>query len=178
MDALIGTAERYAQALTEMAVEQGELEAVTHDLELARRVFTERELVAFMGNPAAPAKAKMELLDELFGGKASATLTVFLKVIVTRRRERLMPGIIQAARHQCLARQGFQIVQVTTPYTMDDGLRSAVRDRLEAALGRKLHLECFVNKNLIGGIVIRHGDELIDASILGMLRRLREMLET
>jgi len=178
MDALTGPAERYGLALLEMAVEENTLTAVTGDLETARRVFAETELTAFIGNPAVPAQAKLELIDRLFQGKTSETFFVFLKVIINRRRERLLPGIVQAAYYQCLARQGIEVVFVTTSHEMDEDLKRALRERLEAVLGKRLYLEYRMNKNLIGGIVIRHGDGLLDASILGMLRRIQEMLES
>ena len=178
MDALTGPAERYGQALMEMAVEQGELETVTRDLALARSVFAQPELAAFMGSPAVPRQAKMEILETLFAGKIGATLLTFLKVIVDRRSERQLPGIIQAAHYRCLARQGIDVVFVTTPYPLDDSLRHAIEERLASVLKKRLFFEYRVNKNLIGGLVIRRGDELLDLSVFGMLRRLREMLET
>ena len=138
MDALTGSAERYGRALLEMAVEQGELQTVTRDLELARRVFDEPELMAFIGNPAVPGQAKLELLDRLLAARISQILLVFLKVVVNRRRERQLSGIIRAAHYLCLARLGFEVVFLTTPYPLEDDLKQAVRERLEAVLGSKL----------------------------------------
>lgn len=166
----------FGRAIAEIAEENGELEAVTADLETARQAFTVPELRVFFANPLVPRQAKLDLIEAVFAGRCTVTFQFFLKVIVSRRRGRLMPEILRAGLHECLARRGIEVVSVTTAVPLDDGQKAKIREALAAGLGVPIYTEHHLSPALMGGIVIKRGDQLLDASVLGILRRIEDLL--
>ncbi|MGE5528678.1 MAG: ATP synthase F1 subunit delta [Patescibacteria group bacterium] len=176
MDAVGKPALTYGQALAEYAQERGDLPEVIEDLKTANVAFAQAELSGIFANPLVPRKVKHELIDRIFAGRTGETFRSFLHVVVERRRERLLGGIVEAALHACLARQGIEVVFVTTPAVLPEDLREEIRLGLKKALGVEVYPEFRVNANLLGGIVIRRGDQLLDASVMGILHRLGEQM--
>ena len=176
MEAVSGPAREFGRALAELAVEQDELAAIARDLEGAREVLAPPEVKAFFANPLIQRQAKLDLVEKLFAGRATETFLRFLKVVVIRRRERLIREIIQQALYECLARQGREVIFVTTSQPLDPGQTGPITQGLASALGAGIYPEFRVNPNLLGGIIVRRGDQLLDASISGILRRLGELL--
>jgi len=176
MDALRGPARLYGQALAELASEESQLAAVIHDLEIAREAFSLRELGLFFGNPLVPRQAKLDLLDVIFAPWTTTTFLLFLRVVIVRRRERLIRDIILAALYECLAHNGTEVVFVTTSVPLDAEQEELVRQGLASALGVSIYPEFRVNPNLLGGLVVRRGEQVLDASVLGILRQIGESL--
>ncbi|NLG83236.1 MAG: F0F1 ATP synthase subunit delta, partial [Firmicutes bacterium] len=97
-------------------------------------------------------------------------------VVVSRRRERSIRGILRAGLHACLELAGVEVVQVTTAVPLSPEEQEMARKQLATALGKPVHPEFQVNPGLRGGIIIRRGEQLLDASLLGILRRIGESL--
>lgn len=176
MDALSGPVRLYGRALAELAAEQNVLAEVIADLQKAQAVFAVPEMEAFLAHPLAPKAAKLELIDRLFRGRVSAVFHSFLHVVVSRRRERSIRGILRAGLHACLELAGVEVVQVTTAVPLSPEEQEMARKQLATALGKPVHPEFQVNPGLLGGIIIRRGEQLLDASLLGILRRIGESL--
>ena len=77
-----------------------------------------------------------------------------------------------------LERRGIAVAYVTTAVPLNEEEQAAVQRRLGALIGKQIELRAEVDPNIIGGIVARVGDQLIDGSVLNQLRRLRERLIT
>ncbi|MGE5598528.1 MAG: ATP synthase F1 subunit delta [Bacteroidota bacterium] len=178
MDAVSGPGAAYAKALAEVAEEAGELSDVTRDLALAREALTQRELRLFLANPLVPRAAKLELVEKLFAGRTTKTFLSLLRVVIARRRAARLREIIAACRAECLARRGILPAVVTTAVALPPETAEMVRRRLAAVMGREVEAEFRVDPRLLGGIVIRAGDELLDGSVLGIIDRLSVLLTT
>lgn len=176
MDAVTGTAATFGRAFAELAAERNELEAAVRDLESARAAFALPEMARFFANPLVPKEAKLEVAEKVFAGCTSKTFLPFLKVVVMRRRARLIPEILRAALHQCFDLLGVAVVTITTAMELEEELRGDLRQQIAEHLGRPVHPEFRVNPNLLGGIIIRHGDKILDASVSGILRRMEDTL--
>lgn len=178
MDALNGPAAAFAKALAEVAEESGELQAVTADLALAREALTQRELHLFLANPLVPREAKLELVAELFAGRTTKTFHSFLRVVIERRRTARLREIVAACHAECLVKQGITPVVVTTAIALPPEQAEMARQRLAAFLGGEIETEFRVDPRLIGGIVIRAGDRMLDGSVLGFIETLTGLLTT
>lgn len=178
MDAVTAkeTARLFGVALAELAEERDELQPITADLRWVREAMALPDLRAFLGNPLVPRRAKLDLVDQIFGGRANETLRLFFRVIVARRRERLMREIVAAALHECLIKQGYEIVFVTSAVKLAEDQETLIQEALAKAIGKPVHVEFRINPGLIGGIVVRRGDQLLDASVLGILSHIEELL--
>jgi len=132
------------------------------------------KLEAALTSPRVPDEAKSQMLDKAFGGKMSATLLNFLKVVCEHRRFDCIRAMNRAAHSLQNELTGRVDVQITTVEPLTDELGERVADRLEALLGKKVNLTTQIDADLIGGLEVRVGDTVYDASVLGRLGRLRQ----
>lgn len=132
------------------------------------------KLDAALASPRVPEEAKLEMLDKAFGGNMSVTLLSFLKVVCEHRRFDCVRAMNRAAHTLQNELTGRVDVQITTVEPLTDELCTRVADRLEELLGKKVNLTTQIDADLIGGLEVRVGDTVYDASVLGRLGRLRE----
>jgi len=132
------------------------------------------KLEATLTSPRVPEDAKVQMLDKAFGGKMSATLLNFLKVVCEHRRFDCVRAMNRAAHELQNELTGRVDVQITTVEPLTDELGERVADRLETLLGKKVNLTTQIDADLIGGLEVRVGDTVYDASVLGRLGRLRQ----
>ncbi len=166
----------YAKALLGAAVKAGEAAAVVEELDSFVADVLDRlpSLEATLASPRVPAEAKLALLDKSLAGRMSGTLLTFLKVVCRHGRFDCTRAILRAARRQLNELEGRVDVQVRTPTPLSAELRGLVTRRLESLLGKQVNLFVQDDESLIGGMVVRVGDMVYDASVANELRRLRE----
>jgi F-type H+-transporting ATPase subunit delta len=168
----------YARALYELAEERGELAAVLQEVEYLRRLLIEdRDFRAFVLTPGIDANEKKAAFDRIFSGRLSATLLDFFQVVVVRKsRAGLLEDIIADLLAICDERANRVHVEAVTAAP----LASGQADRLSAALAAKLKktivLDPRVDAEILGGLVVRYGDWVIDASVRSQLRNLSTLI--
>lgn len=163
--ALLGTSEK--AGISDQVLE--ELDSVVHDVwpNLPR-------LRGALESPRVPYEAKLRMLDQAFGDKMVRQLLNFLKVVCKHGRMDCLGAIHAAAHRQLDELRGRVAVRVKTATELDEGLRERIRQRLEQALGRQVVIRAEVEPELIGGMVVRVGDTVYDASVVNRLTRLRQ----
>jgi F-type H+-transporting ATPase subunit delta len=166
----------YAKALLGAAVAPGQAAAVVEELDSFVSDVLDRLPVfeATLASPRVPAEAKLALLDKGLGGRMSDTLLTFLKVVCRHQRFDCMRAIRRAAWHLQNEWEGRVDVLVRTPAPLSAELRGLVTRRLESLLGKQVNLVVQEDESLIGGMVVRVGDVVYDASVANELNRLRE----
>ncbi|MBC8873785.1 MAG: ATP synthase F1 subunit delta [Planctomycetes bacterium] len=132
------------------------------------------KLEAALASPRVPEEAKLDMLDRAFAAKMSVTLLNFLKVVCEHRRFDCVRAMNRAAHVLRNELTGWVDVRITTVEPLTDELCERVTDRLEALLGKRVILVTEIDAELIGGLEVRVGDTVYDASVLGRLGRLRE----
>ena len=163
--ALLGAAE--TQQLSSDALVD-ELESLVNDV-LNRFP----DLEATLASPRIAPAEKEQLLDRVFGGRASEGLLTFLKVVGRHGRLNCLRQIRTAAREELDRRRGRISVIVTTAAAIDDGLKSQIASKLEASTGLPVNLDCKVDPSIIGGLVVRVGDTVYDSSVRNQLAQLK-----
>ncbi len=166
----------YAKALLGAAAKSNETAAVLEQLDsVVQDVLTRLpKVAAALSSPRVPHEAKEQMLDKAFGGKMSPTLLNFLKVLSRRGRLDCLAAISAAARRQYNEATGRIQVTVRTAEGISDEQRDAIAARLQQALGGEGDMQTSVDPSLIGGIVVRVGDQVFDGSIARRLVRLRD----
>ena len=124
-------------------------------------------------SPRIPLEAKQRMLDKAFGGKMCVPLLNFLKVVCGHGRMDCLAAIHGAARQLYNELRGRVTVAVRTAVPVDDEMLDQIRGRLQESLGREVELQTRVDPELIGGIVVRVGDTVYDASVVNRLSRLK-----
>ena len=174
----------YAEALIDTAGKQGAAEDVVADLEaVAIEVFDASPRVELMlSNPRIDPASKTALLDRVLGGRVHPITLKFLKVLAARRRLDAARGVARAARKLLDERSGRLSVQVTTAQPLDAAQLEQLKSRLQLSMGAEIRIQTRVDPEILGGLIVRVGDTLFDASVDGRLRqmqrRTREHAET
>ena len=169
------TARRYAEAAFDVAQQDGDVDGWLADLQKAREVLRDPAAAPYFRDPNVPRDAKVDSVESLFGNLHPHVLNL-LRVLVTRQRVHLVPGIVQ--EFEALEREARGIAQadVTVARPITDAEQSAIGQRLSEVTGKQVHVQTHVDPAILGGIVVRIGDRLIDSSVAGRLERLRQEL--
>jgi F-type H+-transporting ATPase subunit delta len=173
-----GTALRYATAAFSVANERGELDQWLATLNEFARVLQMPSARVVFASPAVPGAQKVAAINRLLPNAPPLVLN-FLRILATRDRLDEVPGIAQALADQINRRRGIVIAEVTTAIPLDPELEKVIAQRLASYLHRepdKITLRTHVDPSLIGGVVARVGDQVIDDSVRGRLERLRRTL--
>lgn len=169
---------RYAEALYDIALKQNLVDKIEAELKAVEVIFSENiDLQKVLYHPQITAADKKELLNKLFNGKVSEVTGNFLALLVDRRREAFFGDIV--AEFVSLANVVRNIVaaQVASAVQLNDKEKGNL-DRILAKLtGKKVQTSYAVDPSLIGGVVVRIGDKIIDGSIKTRMANLKERLK-
>lgn len=167
-----GAARRYNQALTELAQENGTFDAWLRDLDVLNALISDQEVAQFLQNPGVQDAQKLSAADAVLTDVQPEARTLF-HMLIERRRLKLLPEIVELMNESALGAKGVVRVDVTTADALDDAGKELVRERLKSIVGKDVELHLHEDASIIGGIVARIGDQVIDGSVLNQLRRLR-----
>ena len=170
-----GSARRYAQAVFDIAKEQGSLDQWRDDLQNLADVLGLADVQGFMAMPRVTQEIKQELLEQHLGS-VSPMARNLASILVRRSRVHLAPGILNDYLEMLDEERGVVSAQVTSAVPMDDELQDQVQQLLNQQIGRDLRLSVDVNPEIIGGFIARVGDRVLDGSTRSRLRNLRDWL--
>ncbi len=169
------SSEFYARAVLEMALQRSQLEKCRLDLRRIGDIATDAELMSSLRDPGLPLDAKEGLLKEGMGDVSDTVLNlVFL--LVGRGKVKIASEISQEYDRLLDAHYGIEHAEVVSAVPLDEGDREKVSSRLEQMTGRKFALDVEVAPDILGGLIIKIGDTLIDRSLRGRLEALRRDL--
>jgi F-type H+-transporting ATPase subunit delta len=170
-------ARRYAKSLLDLAKERGELETVNNDMKLLAEVCSSsHDLRVLLGSPIISGDKKLSILKRVFSGKISALSMSFFDVVTRKGRESQLEAIAVEFTRAYKEHKGIQTAIVTSAIGLDDKLRASVYKMVKESLNSEVELIEKVDKDLIGGFVLRVGDKQYDASIARDLRMMKQEL--
>jgi ATP synthase F1 delta subunit len=169
-------AQVYARSLFEVAREQSKLDEIKEQLgDFADTLGASHDLQVFFFSPYFSSKEKQEGLDKAVSG-ADDILVNFLKLLIENHR---MPVIFRVRRaYDGLWEQENRLlpVSVTSAVELDQTTVGQIGDRIAEQTGRKVELSSHVDPDLLGGIVVRVGNQVLDASVRNRLEQLRKQV--
>jgi F-type H+-transporting ATPase subunit delta len=168
----------YARAAFEYAREHDALAQWSEQLATAAAVAADSGLQAVLDNPSLTAEQQARTVIEVCGDALGAEARNFISILATNKRLALLPEIYQQfARFKANLEKSVD-VEVVSAFDLDE----ATSDRLAQVLSRKLEREVKVStttdRDLLGGVLIRAGDMVIDGSVRGRLNKLAEALNS
>ena len=169
-------ARRYAEAAFQLAERDDALDAWATGLEAAAAAVTDEAVARFIDNPAVPLPDRLAILEKAISGRAPDGVLNIAKILATRRASDRLSGIASEFRRLLNQRRGIVEALVTSAAPLSADEVSAVRDKVARLTDRTVDLRTAVDDALIGGLTVRIGDTLYDASVRGRLERLRESL--
>jgi F-type H+-transporting ATPase subunit delta len=166
-------AEVYARSLFEVARDQGKLDQLREQLgQFADALDQNRELAVFFFSPYFSTKEKQEGLERLLDG-ADETFLNFLKLLIENHR---MPVIFRTRQqYERLWERENELlaVEITSAIALDEETTQSLGKSIGERAGRKVKLAAHVDPDILGGIVLRVGNSILDASIRNRLEQLR-----
>ena len=170
------SARRYAEAAFQTGRADGTLDAWERDMRVLGTTMRHPELRRLMQHPAVPYSEKERVLRRVLGrGVAPAAVNLVL-LMVRRGRPGAIDRMIARFAELLRRQRGIALAQVRTALPLDEGQRAAVAARLRSLTGAQVEMEETVDPDLIGGVAVRIGDRLYDASVRSRLERLRARL--
>lgn len=167
-------AQPYAQALLSIAQSNNLTEEFGADARtLIELVSGSQDLQNFLDNPFIQAETKKNMFKQLLGENVSPYLRNFLLLLVDRRRIAFLEPILQ--QYLALLRQLNKIVlaEVSSAVALTEAQLQQIKEKVLAITdAREVEIETKVDTELIGGVIIKVGSQVIDASLRGQLRRL------
>jgi F-type H+-transporting ATPase subunit delta len=165
---------RYAEAAFQLATRDDSIETWRRELELAAAM-TDGQLMDVLANPALPLDERLDAANRVLADLSQSVRNlVFL--LVRRRRIEQLPRVVAEFIRLDERRQEITHATATSAAPLTDIERKALTARLEQMTGGRIALETDVDAGLLGGLVVRVGDRLIDGSVRGRLERLRNQL--
>ena len=171
------TAVSYARSLLELANERNQADAIGQEMAAIREIIEQQPtFAAFLANPGIGTGERTATLEKVFRGRASPLVWNFLSVVNNHGRLGLLGAIAQAFHDLLDEQKGNVEVDVTVAQKLAPDQLEQVRQRVSQALGKTAVVHQYVDPEIIGGLVIRVEDRLIDASVRYQLDAMRERL--
>jgi len=163
----------YARSAFSLAEEQDATQSLQDELEeLVKQLDREPALERFLSSPLVETGERQQTLDRLFKGKMSEVLLDTLQVMNKKGRSGLVRALEVAYRQEFEDRTGRVTVNVRTAVALTEELRQKLVEATSRFTGREASLIEAVDESLIGGMILRVGDQKVDSSVAKELRQL------
>lgn len=160
-------AKRYGDALFEVAKESGTLERLFEEAKMIMVILEENpEIVECMRHPKVTTAEKRTVLEDLFGEDFSSEMVELLVMLTEKDHSEEMRNVLQHFIEKVKEENGIGSATVTTAIELSQEKKIAVENRLlETTKYKKLEIQFWVDTSIIGGMIIRIGDRVVDSSI-------------
>lgn len=170
-------ARNYAEALLELARKANDLSGWAEMIDsIANGIESDRRLRVFLESPRVSAQQKKDIFQKAYGAVMPRTFVLFLQALVHNRRQMLIPVIAHEYRDLVDRVEGRLHAAVTVAREADDNDRLLITTQLSRALGKDVVPHFHVNPSILGGVVVRVGDTVLDGSVRRRLSTLRSRM--
>ena len=174
----LSVARRYASALFEVAKKRGEVDAVAGNLqEVVTTVQSSRELMSVLHHPLLTTEKKKAVLSGVFGGRVLPGVERFLFLVVEKDRAVVLPQMLEEFNRMVDEFRGEGDAEVTSAVPLSAAQVASLQASIQARFGIKVRLSTRIDPNILGGLVVRVGDKLMDASVATKLQSMNEQLK-
>ncbi len=172
-------ASRYAKALLDVAVEKGQLEQVYADVQWLQKATAEsRDFLNLLRSPIIKPGLKTKAVEAVIDGKVSEITKRFVKLLITKNREAVLPEITTAFEAQYRQYKNIHIVTLTTAMPVSNAIRQAIIQKVQQESGfDNIELEEKTDPSIIGGFVLQMEDKMVNASIAYDLKEISKQFK-
>lgn len=148
-------------------------EAILHDLNTVKEITSESdELVNVMENPAISINTKNEILDSVFSNQISDKIINFLKILIEKKRFNELDQIIQCFAVEVDDINNIKRVEVVSAIELTDDRKQRLTEKLKTKLNKQVSINWTLDNDIIGGLIIKIDDDVIDNSLKNKLENL------
>jgi len=167
---------RYSRALFLSALEKNILEKVNEDMVFISEVCKIPEAKEFLHSPIIFPSKKTEIFHSIFGSNVEKITLSLIDLVVKNGRESYLPAIARVFIYETKKYKGITESVLTTAVKVDDKIKKQISDLLSGIFNTKVELEDNIDKDILGGFILRVDDNYIDASIRNKLRKIKKEL--
>lgn len=166
---------RYAKALLQLSAEQNQLEKSYKDMMFLDTICSEnRQMLLLLKSPIVKTDKKLKIFNQIFVNKVSDLSLAFLNIIITKKRESILPYIAKSFIRLFKVQHNIETAVVTTAQPLSKELKNKVAKYIKKETENNIELIEKIDERILGGIIIRMGDKQLDASILSEISELRQ----
>ena len=166
--------EAYADACLAVARAEGQLDAIEDDLfRFSRTLEGNDALRTALTDPSLPATRRIAVVEELMGGKALPASTSLVSAIVGAGRASELADIVAAFLEKAASERGHEVAEVRSAIPLDDAQQQRLAAALSDATRKQVEVKVVVDATVLGGLVTRIGDTVIDGSVRHRLEQLK-----
>lgn len=168
----------YGEALFELAVEEDKVDDLLSEITIVQSVLEDNaDFGKLMNHPKILKEEKVKIMNEVLKGRVSDELTGFMNLVIIKDRYNEIHAILDYFLMEVKKLKGIGVAYVITPAELSEIKRSDVEERLLATTGyKKMEMHYQIDTALIGGMVIRIGDRVVDGSVSTKLSDLKKSL--
>lgn len=165
----------YAKGILEIARAEGELDRVENELfTIGRAIEGSSDLRSTLTDPQLPSEKKQAIVDELLGGRASSLTVGLVNFVLSQGHASDLPAIAGAVVESAASSRDKAVAEVRSAVPLDEETIVRLEEALGRATGKDVEVRAVVDPSVIGGIVARVGDTVIDGSIARRVDSLRQ----
>lgn len=171
-----GVAKRYAEAVFDLAKEAQNFDGWLADLRILAELAEDDQSRRFFANPAISEDAKNSAIREFLSASTDTGARNLARLLIHRGRFEELPIMYEVFEDLVLQEQGVAVANVTTAIELTDEEQQQISTGLQRLIGRDVRLRPVVDEAIIGGLVARIGDQMLDGSVRSQLRQMRTRL--
>lgn len=172
-------ANRYSKALFEAGLELGKNDKFFEELNWIKEILAEETgLVDLLEHPRVSYEDKKTVIKNIFEARASKEVVNFLYIIIDKRRQGNIFGIIDAFNELYYRENDILDMTATTAVAMEEDRREKLISNLENKLGKKIKLTNLVDEKILGGVILEADNMRVDGSILGKMDAMKNRLDS
>ena len=167
----------YAAAIFEVARVEGSLEAIEEELfQFSQVLQGSDQLRQTLTDQSLPPEKRQAIVEDLLGQKASPLAVSLISFVVATGRARELPEIIARLVERAAAERQHEVAEVRSAIPLDEEQRRRLTEALAKATGKQIELKVVQDPSVLGGVIARVGDTVIDGTVRRRLDQLRESL--
>ena len=165
----------YANALVGLDIDKN---TVINDLSQVLEVFGQSEdLRSILSNSSINFTKKKEILSEIFNGKIDEKLVNFLFILTEKNRINLLGQILESFEQVSAENSGIRVVEIISAVELNEGYKQRIIQKLETKLSKKVEPIWDIKPEIIGGLIFRIGDSVIDSSIRNKIENFSKVMK-
>ena len=173
----LSAARRYSSSLLELAIKKNEVSETAEGLKSLKQALKEiPQLKAFLSSFRFETDRKVETLGIVFGNDITDLLSNFMKTIINNKRQDLIPDIADQFNKMAMNSMNKILVSTFTPEKLSEDTGKMIKEKLDSLLGKDVVIDSKIDPGLIGGMILRIDNSVIDGSVRGYLTRMRKEL--
>lgn len=170
---------RYATALFDIAFDKGAMIQFEEEARMIKKVFDEEpEYIKLLSHPSIIEEEKIELVEKAFTGQVSDEFIGLMALMIKKSRTEYLIRVLEQFIYMAKEASGVLTAQVISAMPLTNQQLAQIKSNIEKNTGKTIEMDTTVDPSIIGGLIVRVGDKVVDGSIKGQMDALKSQLSS